>query len=189
MGYNGYFPFSPGPGQQSVSELPGALPIGYCWHYSPPFPLSQISVPHHRCTTSPLPHQKKRQWAKKEGEAHFPLFRYCYVQTGLAQIKILVPGPVCKYCWIQHLTATCALPCIKGPDKIIKLLGKHAAFTFRTIHNGHPHLGYICSRKYRWVIHLMCQLANKNNRQSLPVTHTTNLFNDSDKLYLVKNNV
>jgi hypothetical protein len=54
--------------------------------------------------------------------------------NGLTKKKIIVPGPVAQNGGIQNFTATCAFPCIKGPDEIVELLGKHAAFASRAFH-------------------------------------------------------
>jgi len=50
-------------------------------------------------------------------------------------MRIVVSRPVHQYCGVEHLTATRASPSIKGANKIIKCLGKHATFASWTIHN------------------------------------------------------
>jgi hypothetical protein len=55
-----------------------------------------------------------------------------------AEVRIVAAGPVGKDCRIQHLPAACALPGIKGTDKVIKLLGKHTAFAAWALHGNPP---------------------------------------------------
>jgi hypothetical protein len=51
---------------------------------------------------------------------------------------VIAAGSVGEYCGIQHLSTTGAFPGIKGTDKVIKLLGEHAALTTWTLHSNPP---------------------------------------------------
>ncbi len=55
-----------------------------------------------------------------------------------AEVHIVAAGPVGQDSRIQQFTATGALPGIKETDKIIELLGEHAAFAAWTLHNKPP---------------------------------------------------
>jgi len=54
------------------------------------------------------------------------------------QMGIITAGSVDQYCRIEQLSATCTFPGVEGADKVIKLFGKHAAFTAWTLHKLPP---------------------------------------------------
>lgn len=53
-------------------------------------------------------------------------------------MSIVATGPIDHNDSIKHLSATSALPGIKGADIIIKFLSEHSAFTAWTLHSSPP---------------------------------------------------
>jgi hypothetical protein len=53
-------------------------------------------------------------------------------------MRIVISGPIGKDGGIKQFSATGAFPGVKRTDKIVKLLGKHATFTTRTMHGIPP---------------------------------------------------
>ena len=53
-------------------------------------------------------------------------------------MSIIVPGPIGKNGGIEQFSAAGTLPGIERADKVIKPLGKHAAFATRTMHSIPP---------------------------------------------------
>jgi hypothetical protein len=51
---------------------------------------------------------------------------------------VVVAGPVRQNGRIEHLSATGALPGVKGADKIIKFLSEHSALAAWTMHGNPP---------------------------------------------------
>jgi hypothetical protein len=87
--------------------------------------------------SNPTERQDKHQ-AIKKGEFIPPLCSFFHILFSpiSTQKHIEVPCPVGQNGGIDYLSAAGALPGIKGPDKIVKLLGKHAAFTSGAFHFG-----------------------------------------------------
>jgi hypothetical protein len=81
---------------------------------------------------------------------------------------VIAAGSVGEYCGIQHLSTAGAFPGIKGTDKVIKLLGEHAALTTWTLHSNPPDDEIAIMLSIQKEIHHMCQEQQQMEIKSRP---------------------